>query len=367
MIIDNRSDVAVVESLAAAISFTVLLMCSEDEMKLNQEKSFPRSSRRLAWGGVAIAVVLCLYIMMAAGCQTGDDEPTDVEAQGTKVETEVEDSSDYVADDATGDSSDESAETETETKVEIPEIVPLPPEEGWAMSSHADTYVISTEGKNDTCARCHSPVQWLPGPEDIPESCLACKFDVDVPPPLFSEEEWEHVPCKTCHRTDGDDVEEEIAWLEIPSIEEYIDMDSTTKLCRKCHEMSDFPDHKPAIVVSEEHADLLCTECHDAHSNIATCAKSGCHESVLIGAELVPGHDEEHTAVSCTACHDAAGLQVGPSEDSDMWVTYVSLMLDGEETLLPHSSHTVQTQVACDRCHFDANPWELSEDVASGS
>jgi hypothetical protein len=337
-------------------------------MKLYPKKPNPGTLLCLRKGRVAAAaVMLCLCLLVVVGCQTGDDEPTDVEPQAAEVDSKVEDSSDNVVDDSGGDANGDSTEIKTETEVAIPETVPLPPEEGWAMSSHADTYVISAEGKNDTCARCHSPVQWLPGPDDIPESCLACKFDVDVPPPLFSEEEWEHVPCKTCHRTNGDDVGEEIAWLEIPSIEEYIDMDSTTKLCRKCHETTDFPDHKPAIVLSEEHADLLCTECHDPHSNMTTCAKSGCHESVIVGAEPVPGHDEDHTSVSCTACHDAAGLQVGPNEDGDMWVTYASLMLDGEESLLPHSSHAVQTQVTCDRCHFSANPWGLSEDVAAGS
>ncbi len=166
---------------------------------------------------------------------------------------------------------------------------------------------------------------------------------------------------------DGDDVEEEIAWLEIPSIEEYVDMDSTTKLCRKCHEMSDIADHKPAIALSEEHADLLCTECHDAHANTVTCAKSGCHEDVLIGAEPVSGHDEDHSSVSCTACHDAAGLQVGPHEETGIWVTFETLTLDGEENVVPHSSHSVQTEVACDRCHFSANPWGLSEELSNGS
>ncbi len=367
MIIDNRSDVAAGESLAAATSLNILSVRSEDEMKLNQERSVSRTSQRFTWGGVVVTVILCLCLLAVVGCQTGDDQPADAEPQATEVDDEAKDSSDDVTSDTTGDTTGDNTETETETQVAIPENVPLPPEEGWAMSSHADTYVISAEGKNDTCARCHSPVQWLPGPDDIPESCLACKFDVDVPPPLFSEEEWEHVPCKTCHRTKGDDVEEEIAWLEIPSIEEYVDMDSTTKLCRKCHETSDVADHKPAVALSEEHAELLCTECHDAHATTVTCANSDCHEDVLINAEAVAGHDEEHSNVSCSACHDAADLEVGPLEESDLWVTFISVPLDGEDTLLPHSSHSFQTEVACDRCHYEANPWGLSAEVDTGS
>lgn len=332
-------------------------------MKSKPEGSVRRVLSTLTGVGFSyvVAIVLCLLLMV--GCQTGDDQPTESEPETeTIAETTAEQqqpSAEVVVDDGSEDS------PETQAVLVVAE--PLPPDDGWSMSRHSDTYVLSVDGKNDTCARCHSPVQWLPGPDDIPESCLACKFDVDVPPPMFTEEEWEHVPCKTCHRMKGDNVEEGLAWLEIPSIEEYIDVDTATELCRKCHEMSDFPDHKPAVVLSEEHADLLCTECHDAHANTVTCAKSGCHENVIIGAEPVSGHDEEHSSVSCSACHDAAGLQVGPEVDSDLWVTFTTLMLDGEESLVPHSSHAVQTQVECDRCHFGANPWGLSEDVSTGS
>jgi hypothetical protein len=265
------------------------------------------------------------------------------------------------------DSSEDISADVAETPSWIVAAERLPPEDGWAASAHADSYVVDANGRNDRCARCHSAAEWAPGPEDIPESCLTCKFDVDQPTPLIAEEEWGHISCKICHRMDDDEVEPEFAWLDIAVIDEYIDLDSTTDLCRKCHEMADIADHKPAINLADEHAELECTECHDAHAKTVTCANSDCHEDVLINADAVTGHDEEHASVSCTACHDSAGLEVGPYEDSEMWVTFTSLMLDGEESLVPHSSHSVQTQVECERCHFGANPWGLSEDVATGS
>ena len=166
---------------------------------------------------------------------------------------------------------------------------------------------------------------------------------------------------------DGDEVEPEYAWLDIAVIDEYIDVDSTTELCRKCHEMADIPDHKSAVSLGEEHTDLTCTDCHDAHARTVTCVNSDCHQDISTNAGGVEGHDVDHNSVTCAACHDAAGLEVGPDEELGLWVTFALLTREGEEKLLKHSSHAYQTQVACDRCHFSGNSWGLSEDVMTGS
>ena len=338
----------------------------------NTRTGFPARPAGISTTKALLALFLLLALIMVA-CSPDEEEATQPAGQESTVEESVEDTTeDISADDA------QEAQPDSVPAQEVPadgqqflmvgmigQTEPLSPEESWQASAHADSYVLSKEGRNDNCARCHSPAEWLPGPDDIPESCLTCKFDVDTPDPVVTEELWAHIACKTCHRMDDDEVEPEFAWLDIAVIEEYIDLDSTTELCRKCHEESDLPDHKPAIAVSEEHGDLTCTECHDVHTTVAYCSSSGCHEDILASAEVPTGHDEDHKNVSCMACHDAGDLQVGPAEDTGIWVTMTTVSSDGQESIVPHSSHSAQTEVACDRCHFVGNPWDLSDSVAT--
>jgi hypothetical protein len=91
----------------------------------------------------------------------------------------------------------------------------------WESSPHADTFILDDNGQNNTCAQCHAPINWLPSMEDLPESCFACKFELEPPPPTIAESEWLDVPCKVCHKVDKkDNVEPEYAWLECP-LDEY--------------------------------------------------------------------------------------------------------------------------------------------------
>jgi hypothetical protein len=297
-----------------------------------------RSGARQQAGGVVIGGRWILLLLLALGlvaCQS-DSEPT----AAPEATSEVQD---------------------PETSAAVTAIpTPISIEEAWQTSLHAQTFVVGEDGSNSSCARCHAPVNWVPTMDDMPESCLACKFEVKPPPPLIPEEEWEHVPCKVCHQVKKDEVQDEYAWLEIAAIEEYADVASTSELCLKCHAGVDLPDHEP-IQVSEEHADTTCTECHDAHATTATCSSSDCHEDL----EPIPGHDEDHQMVSCVACHDADNLQVGPNEEEGFWVTFMSVSSDGEETITPYTSHNMQVEAPCDRCHFPDNAWGLSEAVST--
>jgi hypothetical protein len=305
---------------------------------------------------------LCSILFLAA-CQPG----TEATESPNPVITEVEDQSEPASTipESNADVVEIPAEPEALEEFPYQRFVQLEPDEGWKAGPHSATYVLDGNGNNATCARCHSPVEWLPGPESIPESCMTCKFDVDEPDPLISEAAWGHVDCKTCHRVDKDDVEPDYVWLDIAVIEEYIEVDSTTDLCRKCHQVEDIPDHKPGIQLSEDHVDLTCTECHDAHQTTVSCIDSDCHSDPALTAEPIAGHDEDHQLVSCIACHDAAGLAVGPLEGEGIWVTFTTVPArDGD---VPHASHQIQTEVACDRCHFAGNPWNLSEDVQTES
>jgi hypothetical protein len=246
-------------------------------------------------------------------------------------------------------------------------------EVAWQSSPHADAFVLDNEGNNNTCARCHAPVNWLPSMDDLPESCYACKFELEDPPPYISEDAWLDIPCMVCHEKDKkDNLQPEIAWLEIAQLEEYSSVSSPTELCLKCHNPINVPNHG-AVQVGIAHSNYECTECHDAHDTVASCGEAGCHEEVIEPAVLIPGHDTDHQEVSCVACHDGADLEVGPSEDTGVWVTYVPwtyiIVISESETkeetgTVAFASHNLVIDASCKRCHFSGNPWGLSEDVS---
>lgn len=193
----------------------------------------------------------------------------------------------------------------------------------------------------------------------MPESCAACKFEVEPPPPTIAETDWQHIPCNTCHRVKKDEVDPQYAWLSIPPIDEYEDLETTTELCIKCHTAVDVVDHG-GIEVAGAHADYTCTQCHDAHSVAASCATELCHANVTGPSAGIPGHDADHEAVTCRACHDASGLAVGPDE-AGRWVTL------RPETSSPFVSHNTVREAPCERCHFPGNTWKLTEEVSAGT
>ncbi|MGD8604930.1 MAG: hypothetical protein PVF49_10215 [Anaerolineales bacterium] len=225
----------------------------------------------------------------------------------------------------------------------------------WEAGPHADTFVVSGDDTNDTCARCHAPIVWVPSVEDMPESCSSCKFDVEQPPPYMPPEEWRPIECHVCHQADGDEIDPEIAWLEIAQIEEYQEVASVTELCQKCHLAGEIAGHT-SVTVAGDHAGYECTRCHDAHSTAASCTGEGCHDQM---PEPITGHDQAHANVSCVACHDASGMEIGPNPDTAIWTTLFPS--EGEDSLHAFPSHNTQVSIACDRCHFADNPWSLSE------
>lgn len=218
----------------------------------------------------------------------------------------------------------------------------------YQMNPHASTFIVDETGQNNTCARCHSPVNWTPSMDDIPETCLTCKFEIKDPPPYIAEEQWEHIPCKVCH-AEGKrgKINPEIAWLEIAQIGEYAAVASSTEICMKCHSSVGLSDHR-SIQIGSVHGDYTCTQCHDAHSSQASCSSSGCHDQVLDPVSGTPGHDSDHAIVDCFACHDASGLEVGPDPETSEW------------TVLAYKSHQIELAAPCEKCHFSGNAWGLS-------
>lgn len=233
--------------------------------------------------------------------------------------------------------------------------------EDWAAGPHADTYVLSEEGKNSTCAACHAPVQWVPSMEDMPESCTSCKFEVDPPPPVITEADWTHVECKVCHTEKRGEIQPEVLWLEIAPIEEYADVSSHSELCLKCHRVGEVTGHV-GVQVQGDHQGYECTECHQAHNVEASCTATGCHPDALSQDTGIYGHDEAHALVGCEACHDAGDLRVGPDSETGEWTTFVPAE-PGSGDWRPFVSHNTSLEVDCERCHYEDNPWDLTLDI----
>ena len=237
----------------------------------------------------------------------------------------------------------------------------MPIDQLWQVGPHSQTFVVTDGGRNSDCARCHAPVNWIPTMDELPESCLTCKFEVDPPPPLIPEEEWTHVECMVCHRVDKDEVEPAYAWLAIAPIEEYEEVSSPSELCLKCHSGDSVEDHF-AITVGGAHQAMNCTECHDSHDGSASCADAACHAVTEPAPE---GHDPEHELVSCVACHDAGDLAVSPRPNDGIWTTW--MIAETGELSRAFSSHDTVLEAPCERCHYADNPWELSSEVLNGT
>jgi hypothetical protein len=311
--------------------------------KSNHKNTWSRGNlmMRMFTSLVKFALLLGLIVGLTA-CQNGGEETSS--SNGGQVQEDTPIVSEPTAE---GGGEPEPVPTEEEDLQVV-----------WQRGKHADTFVLDDSGKNMTCARCHSPVNWLPSIDDVPETCLACKFEIEDPPPLVSESEWGHIPCKTCHEVDKNgEVEADFIWLEIAAIDEYAKVETTTELCQKCHVETDVPDHL-VMSLGGAHADYLCTDCHNAHDTSATCGAVGCHDDVIEPATPIAGHDEQHQEVTCGACHDGSGMDIGPDDEQGMWLTFIT------GTQKPIYTHNVVLEAKCDRCHYTDNPWGLSGDVS---
>ena len=321
---------------------------------------------------IGTVLVIVLLLIALSACQSADSAATPVAEEGAQptqasqtdtINEAGEESNEPVEAEEVVEK--EPDEKETEAEPEPPsEPDPQAIEAAWNASPHADSYVLNDAGENSTCARCHAPVNWLPSMDDIPETCLSCKFEVKNPPPLITESEWEHISCNVCHEVDKkDNVKPEYAWLEIAQIGEYAEVATPTELCLKCHNEIDLPEHGVAQL-GGAHADYECTQCHDAHDTVASCAAVDCHDDVVTPAEPIPGHDEDHQSVACVACHDAGEMEVGPVEETGEWMTLIAVSPKGEAAVIPFTSHNTVLEAPCERCHFPGNPWGLTENLS---
>ncbi|MCD4687321.1 MAG: cytochrome c3 family protein [Anaerolineae bacterium] len=230
----------------------------------------------------------------------------------------------------------------------------------------------------------------MPGP---PPNCVTCKFPTDdeirIAPTMdfVAEEDWVGIGCATCHQVEGDTVYAAgNAWLN-PLSNEYMTVATPNELCAMCHVDSTGVsatggrgvDHKIVLGGSAhknwaatmgERRPEYCTDCHDPHTQEPQgCVE--CHNDVPELDTHIKGFNDAHLdVVSCIACHDASGAAVGPHPDEAMegiWTTVeYGMSRSGDPTVTAIVSHSQQWLVACDRCHYADNEWDLSVLTAAG-
>jgi hypothetical protein len=308
-----------------------------------------KSCIRRMFFSMALFIFLAVITLALSSCQSEDSTAVGTEGQKIQVTSGAHEGS-------TSQPEIQSTQAPASNDLEAIQIM-------WEGSPHANTFVVSDSGENNSCSSCHSRYNYIPAIDDIPEQCFACKFEVDDPEPFIPEKYWVHVDCMNCHRIEKKKAQPEIAWLEFALIEEYSEVASVTELCDKCHLAANITNHA-TVIVGGDHPGYVCTDCHDAHDTTASCSTAGCHEGALTQDPPTPGHDEDHASVSCVACHDADELEIGFVEELGLWTTLIAAGGEGTTTR-PFTSHNIILEAPCERCHFPDNPWSLTETVDS--
>jgi hypothetical protein len=322
------------------------------QSRINMVKSFFRSATKLIHTHrdilrIALLASVVVITLALSSCQSGDSSTSPTQSQ--------------ISQETSGGKEQSTSPSEGQPTPSLPLDDPDVIQKMWEGSPHADTFIVSATGENNSCSSCHSRYNYIPAVDDIPEECYACKFEVGDPEPFIDEKYWKHVDCMNCHRVSKKEVEPEVAWLEFALIEEYTEVVSVTELCSKCHLAADVTEHV-SVVVGGDHPNYQCTECHDAHDTTASCLAAGCHEGTLAQDPAILGHDEDHASVACVACHDADGLEIGFVEDLGVWTTLIAAGTDGTKNR-PYTSHNIVLEALCERCHFPGNPWGFSDTV----
>lgn len=322
----------------------------------NRTKRF-HLTRWLTAGGALLIGALALY-----ACTPATPEPTPVPATATPVPPP--DQSEYVA----------------------------------LMDLSMHGFYDVGHGVNDWCARCHSPQNWNPDATvGRPPNCFSCKFPFDAEVRvaegnvLIPEDQWVGIPCNTCHEVDENGTaSEEIAWLN-PISMEYVDVNTPSELCEKCHITTTNNLFGSAVnhniyfgsahlnyagFIGETPPPEYCTDCHDPHSTQPkTCVD--CHE-IDEATHSMGRYSEMKDVVTCMACHDAAPdwhlntpsayvWSVGPYGENGEWVSIDATLDDGVPINTPITSHAIQGEVVCTRCHFEENPYGLVVLTAKGA
>jgi hypothetical protein len=197
--------------------------------------------------------------------------------------------------------------------------------------------------------------------------------------------------CEDCHGSSAT-IGKQLNWLD--PADGHTDVVATpTELCLKCHsEQGSGIDTQSQIATA--HTNQGCTGCHNAHTTQASCTDSGCHNDIqtIFYAQIVrpephptsgdpsaymcggsachalaeqitsaPIHHQPiHNHVPCFVCHDGSGMTVLKKQDQS-WITVPSLTSPAGTDGTPVVSHIISREVNCSKCHYNGNPWGLTE------
>ena len=231
-------------------------------------------------------------------------------------------------------------------------------EQRWEQGTHSRTYSKDEDNGNSSCARCHAPLEWQPVTDELPDSWLQAGLTGLTAPIEIAESEWSAVSCEVCHPQPREAIDGEIAWLEVPPLATYKQVDSSAQLCGNCH-LAEQPEDHTALLFEGVHMELACTDCHDPHDGSATCGTSTCHQPFAIECEVIETHDRPHSVVTCSGCHDGLGLPIGWNEKQEKWDTFIGGDPQIDDDTRPYNSHFLVLEVDCDRCHAPGDhPWD---------
>ncbi len=229
---------------------------------------------------------------------------------------------------------------------DIEESVKSPEEiaEIWRNSPHTNSNIQEASNFSHACNRCHDRLNWDPAQAGSTQGAKTASL-LGIP----------EDGCRICHPEPGD-ASGELGWLEDVQRTTYSGVSEPGEICTHCHQGNEAPGHYE-IELAGAHADFDCNECHDPHSSQATCTGARCHPAFTQECDEINTHDKPHQEVTCSGCHDAVGYPIGWNEGSAAWDTIrASARIGG--VALPYTSHDLQGEVDCDRCHAPGNhPW----------
>ncbi len=231
-------------------------------------------------------------------------------------------------------------------------------EQRWQAGVHADSFVVSATGVNSSCARCHAPLAWQPLQDELPMRWASLNLSGLRTGQKIAEAQWPQIGCKVCHPGEHEQGNREIALLDVAPLDLYIEVRSSSHLCRQCHLSVVEGEHVP-LVIGGVHEELECSDCHDVHDGAATCGESSCHQTFAQECIPIETHDKPHASITCWGCHDGLQLPIGWNEDKEMWDTFFGGDPRNEPSARPIASHSLTLKVDCDRCHAPGDhPWD---------
>jgi hypothetical protein len=160
-----------------------------------------------------------------------------------------------------------------------------------------------------------------------------------------SANDWQGIGCDVCHQPVGDSYDTAISFWN-QDLGYYEPVHNANELCAKCHEGRHGFQVLEEQAISPAHNNWECTRCHGAHGTPSSC--TNCHNPNVGNGGF---EHQRHPGVNCTACHDAGGLSIWQDREAGSKHLGEYAPIRFAHTLRSWTSHNIQPQVWCGRCH----------------